>query len=85
MGTVGDKIIGGISGFGLAEHVREAYAFIANNWEDGDEIVLIGFSRGAFTARSVGGLIANIGVMTKMGLTSFPVVYKVMELSLLEP
>jgi uncharacterized protein (DUF2235 family) len=36
----------------------------------------IGFSRGAFTARSIGGVIANIGVMTKEGLHAFPVVYQ---------
>lgn len=53
-GTRSDKTIQGISGYGLAEHVREAYTFIAMNWNDGDEIFLIGFSRGAFTARSVG-------------------------------
>jgi len=54
MGTLGNKIVQGISGDGLAEHVREAYSFIANNWNPGDEIFLIGFSRGAFTARSIG-------------------------------
>jgi uncharacterized protein (DUF2235 family) len=42
MGTIGNKIIQGISGDGLAEHVREAYSFIANNWNIGDEIFLIG-------------------------------------------
>jgi len=34
--------------------IGEAYTFIANNWNPGDEIFLIGFSRGAFTARSIG-------------------------------
>lgn len=53
-GTRSDRTIQGISGYGLAEHVREAYTFIANNYNNGDEIFLIGFSRGAFTARSVG-------------------------------
>lgn len=76
IGTAAGKAIGGISGWGLAEHVREAYTFIANNWSMGDEIFLIGFSRGAFTARSVGGLISQIGVMTKRGLHTFPVVYQ---------
>ena len=57
--------------------MREAYSFVANNYEDGDEIFMIGFSRGAFTARSVAGLIAGIGVLTKKGLVGLPVVYKV--------
>ena len=76
IGTAAGKTVGGISGWGLAEHVREAYSFLANNWNRGDEIFLIGFSRGAFTARSVGGLISQIGVMTKNGLHTFPVVYQ---------
>ena len=77
VGNVANKLIGGLVGAGLAENVREAYTFIANNYERGDEILLLGFSRGAFTARSVGGLIGHIGVMTKKGLPSFPVVYRV--------
>lgn len=35
------------------QNIREAYSFIATNYEAGDEIILLGFSRGAFTARSV--------------------------------
>lgn len=76
MGTIGNKIIGGISGGGLAEHVREAYSFIANNYDDGDELFLVGFSRGAYTARAVAGLVDNIGVLTKAGLASFPIIYR---------
>jgi len=41
------------------------------NYEPGDEITLIGFSRGAFTARSIGGLTADIGLLTREGLESF--------------
>lgn len=76
VGTIGEKIVGGITGDGLAEYVRESYSFIANNYNEGDEIFLIGFSRGAFTARSIGGLIGNIGILTKAGLASFPVIYQ---------
>ncbi|KAL9086266.1 MAG: hypothetical protein Q9159_004272 [Coniocarpon cinnabarinum] len=79
IGSIGgdaNKIIGGAIGEGIGENVREAYSFIANNYNVGDEIFLLGFSRGAFTARSVGGLIASIGVLTKAGLSAFPVIYK---------
>lgn len=75
-GTLSNRIIGGAIGDGLAENVREAYAFLANNYIPGDEIFLIGFSRGAFTARSIGGLIGNIGVLTKAGLASFAIIYR---------
>lgn len=75
-GTLSNKVVGGAIGEGVAENVREAYSFVANNYSPGDEIFLIGFSRGAFTARSIGGLIGAIGVLTKTGLSSFPVIYK---------
>lgn len=75
-GSISNKVIGGATGDGVADNVREAYVFIANNWEDGDEIFLIGFSRGAFTARSVGGLIGSLGLLTRAGLPSFPIIYK---------
>jgi uncharacterized protein (DUF2235 family) len=45
------QIVGGATGAGLAENIREAYAFIASNYVPGDELFLLGFSRGAFTAR----------------------------------
>lgn len=52
------------------------YAFIAHNYEHGDEIFLIGFSRGAFTARSIAGLIASVGLLTKKGMGDFYEVFK---------
>lgn len=38
---------------------------------DGDEIILVGFSRGAFTVRSVAGMIANLGLLTREGSEDF--------------
>lgn len=51
--------------------IREVYNFICANYVDGDDIILTGFSRGAFTARSVADLIASIGLLTARGLTWF--------------
>ena len=68
--------MGGGTGAGLSEHIREAYGFLANNYQPGDEIFLIGFSRGAFTARSIAGLIASVGLLTKRGLPHFYEVFK---------
>jgi len=53
---------GGI-GDGLAENVIEAYNFIVLNYQPGDEIFCFGFSRGAYTARAVAGLVGDIGVL----------------------
>jgi len=50
-------------GTAVARKIRDAYAFIAQNWMEGDEIILCGFSRGAYTARKVAGLIARIGIL----------------------
>jgi uncharacterized protein (DUF2235 family) len=60
-----------ISRSGLAENIREAYSFICNNYDTGDEIFLIGFSRGAFTARSIATLIRAIGLLNRQGLIYF--------------
>jgi len=63
------KILGGIFGFGLKENVLELYKFLCRNYkeyEDGssDKIYLFGFSRGAFTVRTLAGLIAKCGLYT---------------------
>lgn len=59
-------------GWGLDNDVCQLYDFIANNWEDGDEIFLFGFSRGAYTVRSVAGVVSNIGVLSAMEMDKFP-------------
>lgn len=57
------KIIGGAFGFGLSRNIRELYTVLAKNFNDGDRIYLFGFSRGAFTVRSLAGLIAKMGIL----------------------
>jgi uncharacterized protein (DUF2235 family) len=52
-----DKLIGGAFGIGLDNHVKNGYRFLSQNYEPGDEVYIFGFSRGAFTARSLGGFI----------------------------
>ena len=61
-GTPIDHLTGGAMGEGLFQKVQDCYAFLANVYDPGDKILLFGFSRGAFTARSVGGMIAGFGV-----------------------
>ncbi len=61
--TERDKITGGITGQGLDKHIQDMYTFISLNYEPGDHIFLFGFSRGAYTARSVAGFIRNCGVL----------------------
>ncbi len=61
----GERFRGGAFGYGISENIESAYAFIVSNYEPGDEIFLFGFSRGAFTARSIAGLIRNFGVLKR--------------------
>jgi uncharacterized protein (DUF2235 family) len=56
---------GGIFGWGLNANVLEAYRWLMEEYEPGDELWLFGFSRGAYTARSLAGLIRNCGVVRR--------------------
>ncbi|KAL5366696.1 hypothetical protein BJX96DRAFT_161376 [Aspergillus floccosus] len=74
-GLIGDKLGGGAIGLGLSSNVRAAYGFLADNFDDGDEIFFFGFSRGAYTARAVAGLVTRFGLLTSRGMDNFPTVY----------
>ena len=66
-----DRIAGGMLGVGLAENVKQAYASLALNYAPGDEVFFFGFSRGAFTVRSLGGLIGLVGILDKRHMDKF--------------
>jgi len=70
------KLLGDATGAGLKQNVREAYGFICHNWHEGDEIYLFGFSRGAYTARAIAGLISQFGLLTSRGMDGFWAVMK---------
>lgn len=74
VGTGGpiDRIRGGAFGRGLGDNVKDGYRFLANNHEPGDEIYVFGFSRGAFTARSLAGFIGVCGLLDKGSLEDLP-------------
>ncbi|MCJ1476170.1 hypothetical protein MMC13_004835 [Lambiella insularis] len=74
--NVYDHYFGGFTGEGMSENIREAYGFLSANYEPGDEIHLVGFSRGAFTARSIAGLIADLGLLTRVGMVEFYPTFK---------
>lgn len=64
-GTPIDHLIGGAMGEGLFGKIQDNYQYLAYAWDPGDDVYLFGFSRGAYTARSLGGMIARFGVPTK--------------------
>jgi hypothetical protein len=71
-----DRLVGGAVGLGLSRNVRDAYAFLAANYCEGDEIFLFGFSRGAYTARSVAGLIGWVGLIHKADMDDFALLWE---------
>jgi uncharacterized protein (DUF2235 family) len=67
VGTGGpvNKVLGGVLGLGLAANVWDAYRFLVDNYESGDELYFFGFSRGAYTARSTVGMIRKCGILRR--------------------
>jgi len=61
----GERIMGGAFGAGLSRNVLEAYRFLIKHYAPGDELFLFGFSRGAYTARSLVGFIRNSGLLRR--------------------
>ncbi len=59
------RLAGGGAGIGLSENVRDAYHFLAENYTPGAEIYVFGFSRGAYTARSLCGFIKAAGLLER--------------------
>jgi Uncharacterized alpha/beta hydrolase domain (DUF2235) len=56
-----DRFLGGVFGLGLRDNVKRGLAYLTLNWEEGDEIYIFGFSRGAYSARALAGVITAIG------------------------
>ena len=62
-GTVAARLVGAATGFGLSANVRTAYRLLAETYQPGDLVALFGFSRGAYTARSLAGMVAYCGLL----------------------
>ncbi|MET0865801.1 MAG: DUF2235 domain-containing protein [Nakamurella sp.] len=62
-----DKLLGGWLGLGLTASILDAYRWLALNYSEGDQIFIFGFSRGAYMARSLGGMITKVGLLRKGG------------------
>ncbi len=59
----GEKVRGGMFGYGLSQNILDAYEWLIDNYSNGDELFIFGFSRGAYTARSLAGFIAKCGLL----------------------
>lgn len=60
-----EKLLGGAFGTGLYQKIKDGYTRISQVYEEGDELFFFGFSRGAYTARSLAGMVAACGLPTQ--------------------
>lgn len=63
-----DRLTGGAFGQGLDDNILDGYRFLIGNYEPGDEVFVFGFSRGAFTARSLCGMLRKCGVLKRSAI-----------------
>jgi len=63
-----NRLVGGGAGRGLNDNIKSAYQWLAYNYQPDDKIFLFGFSRGAYTVRSLSGLITRCGLLEIKGL-----------------
>ena len=71
VGTEGgwlSRLLGGAFGRGLARNIQSAYHWLALHYRPGDQIFLFGYSRGAYTVRSLAGLLNRCGLPNLGGL-----------------
>jgi uncharacterized protein (DUF2235 family) len=65
LGSYHDRVSAGTTGKGINKNIMDGYRYVVQNYSPGDEIYLFGFSRGAYTVRSLCGLINNCGVLKR--------------------
>lgn len=70
-GNLIDRYSGGALGEGLEDNIHDAYRFLVANYEPDDELFFFGFSRGAFTARSIVGMIRKCGILTRSAVKQY--------------
>jgi uncharacterized protein (DUF2235 family) len=69
IGTESQKLLGGATGAGIDRNIEDCYRFLSFNYADGDEIYLFGFSRGAYTVRSLAGMVYCSGLLDRRHIT----------------
>ena len=65
VGSFGGDILGKAFGAGLTTNIKQCYDFIVSRHESGDRLFLFGFSRGAYTVRSLASFVSLVGLVEK--------------------
>lgn len=63
IGSYHSGVSGGAFAKGLEKNVMDGYRFLVHNYAPGDQVFLFGFSRGAYTVRSLCGMLNNCGIL----------------------
>ncbi|KZP00810.1 hypothetical protein CALVIDRAFT_552511 [Calocera viscosa TUFC12733] len=63
-------------GWDIEYHIMGGYTFLMQNWVPGDRIYLFGFSRGAYTARALAGMLHKVGLLPRGNDEQVPFAYK---------
>ncbi|KAJ8487602.1 hypothetical protein ONZ51_g4075 [Trametes cubensis] len=71
-----DKLLDEMIAWNLSSHVQGGYEFLMQNYQAGDKICLFGFSRGAYTARAVAGMVHKVGLLPACNHQQVPFAYK---------
>ncbi|HAM36643.1 MAG TPA: hypothetical protein DEB40_01340 [Elusimicrobia bacterium] len=75
-GGAWDHFTGGAFGVGISKNIEDLYLFLIGNYAPGDEVWLFGFSRGAYTVRSLAGLIRNCGILRRGQISKYKAAYE---------
>ena len=59
------RLIGLAFGYGISDNVADAYQFLMRTFQPGDKVYVFGFSRGAYTARALCGMLHIVGLLTE--------------------
>lgn len=76
VGTDRKKLAGGLTGAGIDKNILDCYRFLVHNYALGDQLFFFGFSRGAYTVRSLAGLIRNCGLLRREHARRIPEAFR---------
>jgi len=69
------KLLDSMIAWNLPEHIKDGYAFLMQSYRVGDHICIFGFSRGAFTARALAGMLQKVGLLPPCNAEQLPFAY----------
>ena len=76
VGSDGSRLWSGLTGAGIEKNIVDGYRFLVHNYEPGDALYFFGFSRGAYTVRSLAGLIRQAGILRREHEGMIPEAYR---------